>query len=260
MWQYAMNSPDNSIRFARGNEDARRTNRLLSLACFAVLALLHIAALSVFNFVETGEKSPAGIKELFFTLDFADQEYEEQSLPAAPLPREAVSSEIPEAVPVLAEETAAVSSAAESSTPENPGAESSLTYSENPAGFTAVSAAGQQVSSAPAPAGFARQDLRPDAINRYTAAIHGLIDRRKEYPYQARRQEQEGAVYIRFTLSRQGQLAGEPVLEKRSRYRLLNESALEAVKNAAPYPPFPAEITDTDMNFQVAVSFSLSGS
>jgi protein TonB len=99
--------------------------------------------------------------------------------------------------------------------------------------------------------------LREDAISRYLARIRGLIDQRKEYPYQARRQEQEGAVLIRFTVTRQGALAGEPVVEKRSRYERLNASALEAVKNAAPYPPLPGEVGEDEMSFQVAVAFSL---
>jgi protein TonB len=87
--------------------------------------------------------------------------------------------------------------------------------------------------------------------------VRGLIDQRKEYPYQSRRQEQEGTVLIRFTLSRQGLLLGEPVMEKRSRYERLNTSALEAVKNAAPYPPFPGEIGEGELTFQVTVAFSL---
>ncbi|MDR2258486.1 MAG: TonB family protein [Treponema sp.] len=99
--------------------------------------------------------------------------------------------------------------------------------------------------------------LRENAISRYLAAIRSLIDQRKEYPYQARRQEQEGTILIRFTVTRQGTLAGEPVLEKKSRHARLNTSAIEAVKKAAPYPPFPGEIGEDEMSFQVAVSFSL---
>jgi protein TonB len=102
-----------------------------------------------------------------------------------------------------------------------------------------------------------RPERKEAAIKRYAAMIRGLIDKRKEYPYQARRQDQEGTVHLRFTLSRQGILKSEPVTEKQSRYRLLNESALEAVKNAAPFPPFPEEIPEEAMSFQVIVSFSL---
>jgi protein TonB len=116
---------------------------------------------------------------------------------------------------------------------------------------------GQQGLSAPVSVPFIRPELREDAINRYAAMIRGLIDKRKEYPYQARRQDQEGSVQIRFILSRQGALIGDPVVEKRSRHRLLNESVLKAVQNAVPYPPFPEEIPDEEMSFQVTIAFSL---
>ena len=160
----------------------------------------------------------------------------------APSIRESPAPSMAEVPPPEAEESAApaASVADAASAAENiPGAQA------QEAGYPSVS---------PSPV---LPDLRENAIARYAATIRGLIDRRKEYPYQARRQEQEGAVGIRFILSRQGRLAGEPVLEKKSRYGRLNASALEAVKNAAPFPPFPEEIQDEEMSFQVTVSFSL---
>jgi protein TonB len=102
----------------------------------------------------------------------------------------------------------------------------------------------------------ARQNL----LLQYQGMIRLMIDRQKEYPYQARRQEQEGKVEIRFVLSRQGTLVGEPALEKKSRYERLNTSALEAVKKAAPYPPFPPEVPAGELSFSVTLSFSLTGS
>jgi protein TonB len=108
--------------------------------------------------------------------------------------------------------------------------------------------------SATAPGG---ENSREDPLARYIMMIRSLIDSRKEYPYQARRQEQEGTVLIRFTLSRQGYLIGEPVVEKKSRWRILDESALRAVQDAAPYPPFPGEAAEEQISFQVAVSFAL---
>jgi protein TonB len=110
----------------------------------------------------------------------------------------------------------------------------------------------------PAPVPAADPVRRENVAGRYLALIRSLIDRRKEYPYQARRQEQEGTVLVRFTLTRQGSLAGEPALEKKSRHGRLNNSAIEAVKNAAPYPPFPAEIADEEMSLQGAVNYSLN--
>jgi protein TonB len=130
-------------------------------------------------------------------------------------------------------------------------------------GFVADESQGKTPSSGEAgppgpPVPVADPIRRENAAGRYLTLIRSLIDRRKEYPYQARRQEQEGTVLVRFTLTRQGSLTGEPALEKKSRHGRLNASAIEAVKNAAPYPPFPVEITDEEMSLQVAVNFSLN--
>jgi protein TonB len=101
---------------------------------------------------------------------------------------------------------------------------------------------------------------RQNFLLQYQGTIRLMIDRQKEYPYQARRQEQEGKVEIHFVLSRQGHLVGEPALSRKSRYERLNASALEAVKRAAPYPPFPPEVPAEELNFSVTLTFSLSGS
>jgi TonB family protein len=93
---------------------------------------------------------------------------------------------------------------------------------------------------------------------RYEGLLRQLIDREKEYPYQARRQDQEGKVAVRFVLSRRGELVGDPVLDLKSRYRLLNSSALEAVKRAGPYPPFPPEFPAEELAFSITLAFSLA--
>ncbi|MDR1318627.1 MAG: TonB family protein [Treponema sp.] len=100
---------------------------------------------------------------------------------------------------------------------------------------------------------------RANMLLQYESRIRLLIDRQKEYPYQARRQDQEGTVEIRFVLSRKGQLMEEPVLGTRTRYRLLNSAALEAVKKAVPYPPFPPEFPEEKMTFSITLAFSLTG-
>ncbi|MDR3335355.1 MAG: energy transducer TonB [Treponema sp.] len=88
----------------------------------------------------------------------------------------------------------------------------------NEPSLTGTSALGEP-SVADIPAAFPPQwSRREDAINRYAGKVRSLIDSRKEYPYQARRQEQEGTVIVRFVLTRNGRLVGEPALERKSRY------------------------------------------
>jgi protein TonB len=272
MWQFAMNSPGNAPRrsgfgagFSGGNgPELRRINRLLALGCFLIIAALHAALIFAFDFFTKGERPFTEPGELLLTLEFpapvpAEPALEALPLPAAlPLPREEAPPPEPalESVPVP-EETALdnVSPAEPERAIPIAASFSGSTEGAVPAGIGIAqgeASAGPRGFSAPA----FRPDLRAAAMNRYASMVHGLIDRSKAYPYQARRQEQEGTVRIRFTLSRQGYLAGDPVIEKQSRYRLLNESALEAVKNAAPYPRFPEEIPEDEMSFQVAVSFS----
>jgi protein TonB len=98
---------------------------------------------------------------------------------------------------------------------------------------------------------------KKNTLTAYEGIVRERIDRNKEYPYQSRRQEQEGTVRIRFTLTRDGGLLGDPLAEKNSRYPKLNAAALEAVKKAAPYPPFPPDCESAELTFLVMVSFSL---
>ena len=110
MLRFAMNSPGNEDRgIGSGSGGVRRVNRLLVPACFTVLALLHIVFLSVFDFFAKSERPFTETRELFLTLDFADNGPEESAelaqsevhvaaqtaarelpLPAAPLPEEGV--------------------------------------------------------------------------------------------------------------------------------------------------------------------------
>jgi protein TonB len=96
-----------------------------------------------------------------------------------------------------------------------------------------------------------------NALASYARAIRSRIDNNKEYPYQARRQEQEGLVRVRFTLAGNGLLAGDPVLAGSCRYPKLNAAALEAVRKAQPYPAFPPQIQEKTLSFTIDVVFSL---
>jgi protein TonB len=129
---------------------------------------------------------------------------------------------------------------------------------EAPRGFQAEPAAVVSETSG-AMSGVFDPNVQAALLLQYETSIRRLIDKHKEYPYQARRQEQEGTVEISFVLSRQGQLMEEPVLGKRTRYRLLNNAALEAVKKAVPYPPFPHGFPEEKMAFSITLTFSLTG-
>jgi len=72
----------------------------------------------------------------------------------------------------------------------------------------------------------------------------------------AKRRGMEGQPIIAFTLGRQGQLT-KVALVKTSGYQLLDQAALKAVQQAAPYPEIPTELKTNTFQFKLPVSFIL---
>lgn len=90
----------------------------------------------------------------------------------------------------------------------------------------------------------------------YRARVRQAVDAQKVYPRLARRMGEEGRVVLAFTLEADGRLASVRVVES-SGSELLDEAALEAVREAAPFPSFPAGITRTRWEFTLPLTFSL---
>jgi hypothetical protein len=63
----------------------------------------------------------------------------------------------------------------------------------------------------------------------------------------------KGKASVTFVLSREGNLIAGPRMDN-STNRLLNGPCLDAVKKAAPYPPFPASMEDPQKKFVVEVA------
>jgi protein TonB len=243
-----------------------RNNRLFFALLFAA-ALMHAGALILIpDISRKPEEKPARLP-IAVTLSFPPELPEPSPAPPPPAPNPPEPERPRPPVPLKeAEPVSAEPAMAESAAPE-PALAPSLT---EPAEIAGEGGGEGRPDTAPAEpsspsAGAASggpvfdPKVQEDLLLRYGAAIRLLIDKQKEYPYQARRQDQEGTVEIRFVLSRQGRLRGEPVLDKRSRYRLLNAAALEAVKKAVPYPPFPPEFPEEELTFSVTLAFSLTG-
>lgn len=90
----------------------------------------------------------------------------------------------------------------------------------------------------------------------YRTRIRQAVDEHKHYPRMARRLELEGRVVVAFTVEADGRLAGVRVVES-SGSELLDEAALEAVRQAAPFPPFPDGVERRQWDFTLPLSFSL---
>jgi protein TonB len=78
----------------------------------------------------------------------------------------------------------------------------------------------------------------------------------RNYPKIARKRGQEGQPVIAFTLDREGRLI-KADLKQSSGYHLLDQAALEAVRQGAPYPEIPPPLKMDTIQFKLPISFVL---
>ncbi|MBV9979822.1 energy transducer TonB [Bradyrhizobium sp.] len=94
------------------------------------------------------------------------------------------------------------------------------------------------------------------ASNAYNALVFGHLQRFKRYPRALR--GAHGTVVVQFVLDRGGRVI-ESVVTKSSGSRALDEEALDVLKRASPFPPFPAAKPGTQDSYVAPVEFSQSG-
>lgn len=79
--------------------------------------------------------------------------------------------------------------------------------------------------------------LTQASSNRYNALVFGHLQRFKHYPAAAH--GASGTVVVRFVINRAGQVIASAVT-KSSGNAILDRAALELLRRASPFPPFPA--------------------
>ncbi|MCO7462264.1 MULTISPECIES: energy transducer TonB [Stenotrophomonas] len=114
-----------------------------------------------------------------------------------------------------------------------------------------------------------------DASARYTAAqttagersraeatwegrLLGHLQKHRRYPRQAERLRQQGVVYVRFAVARDGTVSSLK-LGRSSGFELLDQETLDTVRRASPLPVPPAEVAGDPVEVMVPVSFFLRG-
>jgi TonB family protein len=90
----------------------------------------------------------------------------------------------------------------------------------------------------------------------FTGKVRQRISNAKYYPRIARRRGMEGRPIVAFTLDKNGRLL-QAALAQTSGYQLLDQAALEAVQQAAPYPEIPAPLKMDSFQFKLPISFIL---
>jgi len=95
-----------------------------------------------------------------------------------------------------------------------------------------------------------------DELREFKRKIKERIERVKSYPLLARRNQYEGTTSCAFTLLKGGDVKDIWVVEK-SGYSILDEAAKKAIREAAPYPPFPSCIEGSSVEVKVPLVFKL---
>jgi protein TonB len=90
----------------------------------------------------------------------------------------------------------------------------------------------------------------------YTPLVVAQIYKSISYPNRAAEKNQQGTVRIAVIIDRSGELL-DTVTTQESKYRLLNQAALKAVKKAAPFPTLPAEIKADSFELNLPITFRL---
>lgn len=93
----------------------------------------------------------------------------------------------------------------------------------------------------------------------YTKIIKQKLMEHWKYPPQAKANLIEGQSLILFSLLNDGSLTGMSIT-KSSGYEILDREVIDAVNNAAPFPPFPESIVVNKLNINASFEYRLTTS
>ena len=91
----------------------------------------------------------------------------------------------------------------------------------------------------------------------YYQMVQVKIESRKQYPATARQQNQEGRVTVSFVIALDGGISGLEIL-KGSRFKTLDQAALDAVKSCVPFPRPPPAFFQGPLKLQLTLLFELT--
>ncbi|MFT4578787.1 MAG: TonB family protein [Nitrospinales bacterium] len=91
---------------------------------------------------------------------------------------------------------------------------------------------------------------------RYTNSIQLKISQSKIYPPLARERKQQGKVFLSFKLDANGKIL-ELSIENSSGHKILDQAAIKAIKEAAPFPTIPASLNKKYASLKIPISFIL---
>jgi TonB family protein len=100
-------------------------------------------------------------------------------------------------------------------------------------------------------------DSGKESVFRYEDAVKRKIQEAKTYPEEARREGNQGTVGVAFSVLRDGSVPSAGVVNS-SGCAMLDDEAVNTIKRASPFPPFPGNIAPDRMDMQVSIIYRLN--
>jgi protein TonB len=96
----------------------------------------------------------------------------------------------------------------------------------------------------------------PVVSGNYRAALSAWLESHKRYPESARSRGEEGRAVLRFRVSHSGQVLNYALVGSTGFADL--DASIDAMMRGATLPPFPADMTASDVEVSVTVRFALT--
>jgi protein TonB len=109
---------------------------------------------------------------------------------------------------------------------------------------------GPQVASIPSP------PPGPTISADYRAVLSGWLQSHKRYPEEARQRGEQGRAVLRFRVDRYGRVLDYAVVGTTGYADL--DAAVENMMHGATLPPFPAGMTEPEIEVSVAIRFGIA--
>lgn len=90
----------------------------------------------------------------------------------------------------------------------------------------------------------------------YFALVSAHLNRRKQYPVEARKARQQGVVTVRFTVDRNGNVSNTSI-KRGSGHDLLDRATLDLLLRVAPLPRMPASMQRESVTLSLPIDYSL---
>lgn len=92
--------------------------------------------------------------------------------------------------------------------------------------------------------------------NKYLSKLRNLIEDKKIYPNSAKRLRQQGKVIVSFLITKEGHLK-DISLKNGSKYKRLNNAALELLKDISRFEPIPKELGKNKWAIEIPINYRI---